>query len=374
MTGDRDALQLVTERTHVLYTRRGITDTVEFDPQTVQAVYGVSPAQIPDLKGLMGDSSDNIPGVPGVGEKTAVRLLAQYGTLEETLRHAQEQKGKVGERLQEHRAQAEQSLWLATICRDAPLPLALEDCRLGTLSGARDAFEALSFRSLLPRLEQIIRARGGQDAAPGEQRPSSRAGGAGRGAGAGHSGGRWRGGPRPPRSARWRGDRTLPWPIPAAARACRCGRICSPRAWTPATPSMRCAPCWKGRAPCGCLTQSASCMRWTAWACDWMERARRTTRSCPAGCFRPSVRPARSRPRWARGWRRTPARCGDICERHAREMEDAGMTALYRDIEMPLMRALLDMEREGFAVDRAELERLGDRFTALEKRTARPDL
>ncbi|MED9957682.1 MAG: 5'-3' exonuclease H3TH domain-containing protein, partial [Christensenellales bacterium] len=80
VTGDRDALQLVTERTHVLYTRRGITDTVEFDPQTVQAVYGVSPAQIPDLKGLMGDSSDNIPGVPGVGEKTAVRLLAQYGT------------------------------------------------------------------------------------------------------------------------------------------------------------------------------------------------------------------------------------------------------------------------------------------------------
>ena len=365
VTGDRDALQLVTERTHVLYTRRGITDTVEFDPQTVQAVYGVSPAQIPDLKGLMGDSSDNIPGVPGVGEKTAVRLLAQYGTLEETLRHAQEQKGKVGERLQEHRAQAEQSLWLATICRDAPLPLAPEDCRLGTLSGARDAFEALSFRSLLPRLEQIIRARGGQDAAPGEQRPSS--------AQAEREEAQVLDNPEavarwaqaaPVCALAWGQDITLAYPGGRARVPLRQDLLSEgldprdafdalrPLLERPGALRLFDAKRFLHALDGLGLRLDGTCAADDALLSGWLLSPIRPPRTLEAAL--------------GEGVEADAGALWDICERHAREMEDAGMTALYRDIEMPLMRALLDMEREGFAVDRAELERLGDRFTALE--------
>lgn len=156
ITGDRDALQLATEKTHVLYTKRGITETVEFDPGTVKSTYGVTPAQIPHLKGLMGDASDNIPGVPGVGEKTALKLLDEYGTLFEVLNHVDDQKGKLKERLGENKALAEQSLWLATIHRDVPITLQIEDCVIGDLSGAVSAFKRLDFLSLLPRLEKLM--------------------------------------------------------------------------------------------------------------------------------------------------------------------------------------------------------------------------
>ena len=88
VTGDRDSMQLVTETSSVLYTRRGVSDVVRYTPEKVLEDFGVTPAQIPDLKGLMGDASDNIPGVPGIGEKTAVRLLTAYGTLENALDHA----------------------------------------------------------------------------------------------------------------------------------------------------------------------------------------------------------------------------------------------------------------------------------------------
>ncbi|MEG0766996.1 MAG: 5'-3' exonuclease H3TH domain-containing protein, partial [Clostridia bacterium] len=155
VTGDRDALQLVTNTTHVLYTRRGISDTVEFDEKTVLDTFGVSPLQIPDLKGLMGDASDNIPGVPGIGEKTAVKLLHAYGDLDSILDHAEEQTGKLRERLLTHRALAEKSLWLATIRRDAALTIPACDCLLGDLRGGSAAFERVRFQSLLPRLHAL---------------------------------------------------------------------------------------------------------------------------------------------------------------------------------------------------------------------------
>lgn len=97
LTGDRDALQLVSDTTQVLFTRKGISETTHFTPAMVYEVYGFSPEQVVDWKGLAGDSSDNIPGIPGVGDKTAVRLLHQYGTLDNILAHAGEVKGKLGE-------------------------------------------------------------------------------------------------------------------------------------------------------------------------------------------------------------------------------------------------------------------------------------
>ena len=116
VTGDRDAIQLVSDNTTVLLNRRGITDIHAFDPQEVEKEYGLTPSQIIDLKGLMGDSSDNIPGVPGVGEKTALKLLGQYKTLEEVLNNVDQISGKkLKENLTQYREQAILSKKLATI-------------------------------------------------------------------------------------------------------------------------------------------------------------------------------------------------------------------------------------------------------------------
>ena len=137
VTGDRDSFQLCGEHTTILYTRQGLTDTVNVTPAYLQERYGVTPTQFIDLKGLMGDSSDNIPGVPGVGEKTAMKLIAQYGSVERVLETADaEQKGKLRERLIEGAESARFSKWLATIDRDAPLPENPGDCPLGRMTDA----------------------------------------------------------------------------------------------------------------------------------------------------------------------------------------------------------------------------------------------
>ena len=102
VTGDRDALQLISDSTHVLMTKKGISETIEFDAETLYEQYGVTPAQIVDLKGLMGDASDNIPGIPGVGEKTAVKLIKKYGGLEESLKHADDEKGALRQKLMDN--------------------------------------------------------------------------------------------------------------------------------------------------------------------------------------------------------------------------------------------------------------------------------
>lgn len=122
VTGDRDALQLVRPHVSVLFTKRGISEMSCFDEAAFHAQYGFSPIRLIDLKGLMGDSSDNIPGVPGVGEKIATKLLLSYGSLEEVFQHLSEISGKkLKERLTENQAQAELSKRLATIVCDAPV-------------------------------------------------------------------------------------------------------------------------------------------------------------------------------------------------------------------------------------------------------------
>ncbi len=154
VTGDRDALQLTTDHTHVLLTKKGITDTVEYDPETLKEVYGLTADHMRDLKALMGDSSDNIPGVPGVGEKTALKLLESYGDLDGVYAHQDEIKGKLGERVRENEASARLSYWLGTITTKAPVETELKDCRFDPekLSGARETLEKLGLRSILSRL------------------------------------------------------------------------------------------------------------------------------------------------------------------------------------------------------------------------------
>ncbi|MBQ2833558.1 MAG: DNA polymerase I [Clostridia bacterium] len=157
VTGDRDSMQLVTETSHVLYTKRGVSDVVLYTPEKVLEDFGVTPAQIPDLKGLMGDASDNIPGVPGIGEKTAVKLLAAYSTIENAFDHAEtDLKGKQREKMIDGRMSGLMSKKIATITRHVPLDdIRIEDCRLGDMQGGREIFERLQLKSLLARLAQF---------------------------------------------------------------------------------------------------------------------------------------------------------------------------------------------------------------------------
>ena len=130
VSGDRDILQLTDELVSVLYIKQGIRDTTLYDTAEIDRRYGIPAPRIADLKGLMGDASDNIPGVPGIGEKTALKLLHEYGSLEDVLSSAGSVKGKLGERLREFGEQAAFSKRLATIDRDAPCELDVADCAL----------------------------------------------------------------------------------------------------------------------------------------------------------------------------------------------------------------------------------------------------
>lgn len=170
VTGDRDSMQLVTETSNVLYTRRGVSDVVRYTPEKVLEDFGVTPAQIPDLKGLMGDASDNIPGIPGIGEKTAIKLLSAYGTLENALDHAEaDLKGKQREKMIDGRMSGLMSKKIATITRYVPLDdVTLEDCRLGDMRGVLPLFEQLGLKTLTVRLLQLsgLRAEENDPAAP----------------------------------------------------------------------------------------------------------------------------------------------------------------------------------------------------------------
>ena len=157
VTGDRDSMQLVSSTSHVLYTKRGVSDVVRYTPEKVLEDFGVTPEQIPDLKGLMGDSSDNIPGVPGIGEKTAVKLLAAYGTIENAFDHAEtDLKGKQREKMIDGRLSGLMSKKIATITRYVPLEETIEDCRLGDMTGVLPVFERLQLKSLISRLNQLV--------------------------------------------------------------------------------------------------------------------------------------------------------------------------------------------------------------------------
>ena len=170
VTGDGDALQLVDDgsplevrgQVQAMITVKGVTDTVVYDETAVRTRYGLTPAQIPDFKGLKGDSSDNLPGVPGIGEKGASKLLKDYGTLENLLFHVDEQPEKIKNALITHTDTALQCKRLATIVRDVPLP---EWVRLTPnyqeegpdFEAVKELFERLEFRTLVKRLPGLER-------------------------------------------------------------------------------------------------------------------------------------------------------------------------------------------------------------------------
>ena len=170
LTGDLDALQLVTPHVRVYATRRGITDTVVYDVDKVFERYGFDPPKVVDFKALRGDASDNIPGVPGIGDKTAMSLVQQYGTLESILDAVPGMKeGRVRKALEEHREQAILSKRMATIVTDLDVPFDVETARYQSYDRERviTLFDELEFRSLVPRLPFAgDGASGGNGAAP----------------------------------------------------------------------------------------------------------------------------------------------------------------------------------------------------------------
>ena len=150
-TGDRDAYQLVDETTTVCYTKRGVTDLLELTAKNFKDEIGLMPKQIIDLKALMGDKSDNIPGVAGVGEKSAYNLLTEYNTLDGIYEHIDEIKGALQKKLIDNQEMAYFSQKLATILTSVPLEVSLSDCLLRMPFAARlkDRFAELEFKSLL---------------------------------------------------------------------------------------------------------------------------------------------------------------------------------------------------------------------------------
>jgi DNA polymerase-1 len=154
VTGDRDALQLIGDNVTTVYTKRGITDVIRYDPATLKEELGLTPHQIIDLKGLMGDSSDNIPGVPGVGEKTAMKLLQEYGSVEGVYEHLDQIKGALKEKLEANRDLAILSKHLATIVCDAPVTFETDTFRLREpdYETALPLFKRLEFKTMLSRV------------------------------------------------------------------------------------------------------------------------------------------------------------------------------------------------------------------------------
>ncbi|MFN3339292.1 MAG: DNA polymerase I, partial [Dietzia sp.] len=146
-TGDRDALQLVSDTVTVLYPVKGVSELARFTPEAVEAKYGVTPAQYPDVAALRGDTSDNLPGVPKVGDKTAAKWIVQYGSLSELIAHADEVKGKVGESFREHLPQVQLNRRITELTRDLDLGVRIDELtrRLPERSDVNALFDRLEF-------------------------------------------------------------------------------------------------------------------------------------------------------------------------------------------------------------------------------------
>ena len=157
-TGDRDMYQLATDHVRIVSTKKGVSEVQIMTPESVDDLYhGITPELVPDFYGLKGDSSDNIPGVPGIGPKKASALIVKYGNLDEVIAHADEVKGKMGENLRAHVDDALLSRKIATIRKDAPIDVKLEDAKFPTFDPVEvtKAFSELGFTGMTRRLVRL---------------------------------------------------------------------------------------------------------------------------------------------------------------------------------------------------------------------------
>ena len=181
-TGDRDMYQLATEHVKIVSTKKGVSEVQIMTPESVDDLYhGITPDLVPDFYGLKGDTSDNIPGVPGIGPKKAAALIVKYGNLDEVIAHADEVKGKMGENLRAHVDDALLSREIATIRTDAPIDIELSDAKFPTFDPTEvtKAFSALGFTGLTGRLARLggdaprVTAAGEQNSAADAAAPAA---------------------------------------------------------------------------------------------------------------------------------------------------------------------------------------------------------
>lgn len=154
VTGDKDAIQLASKTTTTLITKKGVGEVDEFDFDEVMKKYEMTPNQFIDLKGLMGDKSDNIPGVPGIGEVTGIKLIKEFGSIENIIENVDSIKGSSRKKIEEHKDLAIMSKRLATIIRDVPIDITIDDLSFGDYDKANviDVFNELGFNSLISRI------------------------------------------------------------------------------------------------------------------------------------------------------------------------------------------------------------------------------
>ena len=157
VTGDKDAIQLASHKTTTLITKKGIGEIEEYDFDSVMEKYEMTPTQFIDLKGLMGDKSDNIPGVPGVGEKTGIKLIKEYSSIEGIIDNIENLKGSIKTKIMDNKELAVMSKRLATIIRDVPIEVNLDDLKFGDFNKDEvlEEFKYLGFTSLLSRVIEL---------------------------------------------------------------------------------------------------------------------------------------------------------------------------------------------------------------------------
>ena len=167
VSGDRDTFQLVDQNTTVLYPKKGVSDLARMTPEAIEEKYGLTPTQYPDFAALRGDPSDNLPGIPGVGEKTAVKWLTAYGNLPGLIDHVDEVRGKVGDALREAVPQVLMNRELTELVKDAPVGADVDSLRWSTWSRPElaELFDSLQFTALRSRVDALPHGEGGEGSA-----------------------------------------------------------------------------------------------------------------------------------------------------------------------------------------------------------------
>lgn len=169
VTGDKDAIQLASNKTTTLITKKGVGEVEEYNYDSVIERYEMTPTQFIDLKGLMGDKSDNIPGVPGIGEKTGIKLIKEFSSVENLIENTEQLKGSVKKKIEENKEQAVFSKKLATIIRDVPIEVSLEELSFGEYdkNAVIEEFKKFGFNTLI---KQVLSMDGGSEESAVEEK------------------------------------------------------------------------------------------------------------------------------------------------------------------------------------------------------------
>lgn len=347
LTGDRDSLQLVNSSTHALLTKKGISEILDVSPETVSDVFGVAADRVVDFKALAGDSSDNIPGVSGVGDKTAVELISTYGSLDEIYSHIDIITGSRHDKLVADKDNAYLSYKLAKIDTDVPLyRFSLDDCKLVYPFPAmlRDVFARLEFKSLLARDDLYAQTNSAPTVVA------------------------------KPANTITLSDLDELRTFVATAEYDEVAVLFARDGFhfafgpnddyfAPITDSLLSAFSVEG-----CATAIAPVFSRKLIAFDLKSLMHAAAPAVPKHADDVALMA------YLLEYRLSPTTATELFalrDECVAQLEDRGMTALYRDIELPLLHVLFGMERRGFAIDRDKLDEIDVKFSELERQNVK---